>query len=232
MSQYGDEEYESVEPDDSVDERPGLDEADDVDDLTDDDLDADDDDADDRDDADDDDSDDDDEADEDDDEPEDALADEIDFVIAAYREDGQSSVVALSADLANDLEELITQLRRLPGDAGAIGFVSLVEEVMVVARVRGRHVQVLLNDATAALDWPIARDVVDLLGAELPDPDDEDGEVLGDLEIFADLGLSDFDLGTIVDDLELGSDQALMEIADKINIGPQFRRVAEASLRD
>lgn len=227
MSQYGDEEYESVEPDDSVDERPGLDEADDVDDLTDDD-----DDADDRDDADDDDSDDDDEADEDDDEPEDALADEIDFVIAAYREDGQSSVVALSADLANDLEELITQLRRLPGDAGAIGFVSLVEEVMVVARVRGRHVQVLLNDATAALDWPIARDVVDLLGAELPDPDDEDGEVLGDLEIFADLGLSDFDLGTIVDDLELGSDQALMEIADKINIGPQFRRVAEASLRD
>ena len=214
MSQNGDEEYESVEPDDSIDERPGLDEADDTDDLADD-------------------LSDDDEDDDEDDEPEDALADEIDFVIAAYREDGQPNVVALNADLANDLEELITQLRRLPGDAGAIGFVSLVEEVMVVARVRGRHVQVLLNDAAAALDWPIARDVVDLLGAELPDPDDdEDGEPLGDLGIFADLGLSDFDLGAIVDDLELGSDQALMEIADKINIGPQFRRVAEAALRD
>lgn len=223
MSQNGDEEYESVDPDDSVDERPGLDEADDTDDLVDDDLDDADDDSDDADDDED-----------EDDEPEDALADEIDFVIAAYREDGQANVVALNADLANDLEELITQLRRLPGDAGAIGFVSLVEEVMVVARVRGRHVQVLLNDATAALDWPIARDVVDLLGAELPDPDDddEDGEALGDLGIFADLGLSDFDLGAIVDDLELGSDQALMEIADKINIGPQFRRVAEAALRD
>lgn len=229
MSETGDEDYESFEPDDAVDERPGLDE--DLDEDTDDDTapgasDAADDDTD-EDDPDEDDDDDD----EDDDEPEDALADEIDFVIAAYREDGQLNVVELNADLANDLEELITQLRRLPGDAGAIGFVSLVEEVMLLVRVRGRHVQVLLNDATAALDWPIARDVVDLLGEELPDPDD-DAEPVGDLGIFADLGLSDFDLGAIVDDLDLASDQAVMEIADKINIGPQFRRVAEAALRD
>ena len=50
--------------------------------------------------------------------------------------------------------------------------------------------------------------------------------------MFADLGLSDFDLGAIVDNLDLSSDQALMEIADKINIGPQFRKVAEAALQD
>ena len=29
-------------------------------------------------------------------------------------------VQALAADLANDLDELIVQLRRLPGDAGAV----------------------------------------------------------------------------------------------------------------
>ena len=63
--------------------------------------------------------------------------DEIDFVLAAYREDGQPYVQALAKDLANDLDELIVQLRRLPGDAGALGFVSLVEEVFVIARVRG-----------------------------------------------------------------------------------------------
>ena len=225
MSQHNDEEIESFEPDDAVDNRPGLDEDLDVD--SEDDGPASDDSDDD--DADDDDSDDDD--DDDDDEPEDALADEIDFVIAAYREDGQLSVSALNDDLANDLEELIVQLRRLPGDAGAIGFVSLVEEVLVAVRVRGRHVQVVLNDATAALDWPIARDVLDLLGEELPDSDDE-AEPVGDLSMFADLGLSDFDLGTIIDDLDLASDQALMQIADKINIGPQFRKVAETALQD
>ena len=126
MSQHNDEEIESFEPDDAVDNRPGLDE--DLDVEGDEDSAAD---------TDDDSDDDDDDDEDDDDEPEDALADEIDFVVAAYREDGQVNVVGLNDDLANDLEELIVQLRRLPGDAGAIGFVSLVEEVFVAVRVRG-----------------------------------------------------------------------------------------------
>ena len=168
--------------------------------------------------------------DDDEDDLEDATDDEIDFVIAAHREDGQPLVQALAPDLANDLEELIVQLRRLPGDAGALGFVSLVEEVFVLVRVRGQHVQVLLNDAAAAGDWPIARDVADLLGEDIPDPDDE-SEPMGDLGILADLGMSDFDLSTLVDDLERGSDQVLIEIADKINLNPQFQRVAELAFR-
>lgn len=177
-----------------------------------------------------DDVDDDDDDDEDEDDLEDAADDEIDFVIAAYREDGQSQVQALSNDLANDLEELVAQLRRLPGDAGALGFVSLVEEVFVLVRVRGQHVQVLLSDAGSAADWPIARDVADLLGAEIPDPDDDD-EPMGDLGMLADLGLPEFELMAIIDNLDLGSDQMLAEIADKINIGPQFRRIAEAAFQ-
>lgn len=243
MPDYDDEEYESFDLDAptatsarSRHRNPAVlsDDLDDTDDLnadesTDedetDDADAEDDDADDA----DDDDDDDDGDDDDDDEPEDAGEDEIDFVVAAYREDGQPQIQALKADLANDLEELVTQLRRLPGEAGAIGFVSLVEEVFVIARVRGRHVQVLLNDGGAAADWPIARDVADLLGVDPPDPDD-DAEPLGDLDIFADLGLSDFDLGAVIDNLDLGSDQMLIEIAEKIKLGPQFRRVAESAL--
>ena len=72
-----------------------------------------------------------------------------------------------------------------------------------------------------------------LLDEELPDDDDDDdAEPMGDLGMLADLGLSDFDLGAIIDNLDLSSDQMLMEIADKINIGPQFRKVAEAALQD
>jgi len=168
--------------------------------------------------------------DDDDDEPEDATEDEIDFVLAAYREDGEPRVQELAKDLANDLDELIVQLRRLPGDAGAIGFVSLVEEVFVIVRVRGQHVQVLLSDATAAAEWPIARDVADYLGEDIPEEEDEP-EPMGDLGIAADLGLSDFDLGAILDDLDMGSDEMLMAVADKIKLNPQFRKVAEAALR-
>ena len=171
-----------------------------------------------------------DDTDEEDDEPEDASDDEIDFVLAAYREDGQPFVQALAKDLANDLDELIVQLRRLPGDAGAIGFVSLVEEVFVIARVRGQHVQVLLSDGTAANEWPIARDVADYLGEEIPDEEDE-AEPMGDVGLLADLGLSDFDLGAIIDDLDMGSDEMLMAIAERIKLNPEFRKAAEAALQ-
>jgi len=166
-----------------------------------------------------------------DDDLEDAAPDEIDFVLAAYREDGQPMVQALAADLANDLDELIVQLRRLPGDAGAVGFVSLVEEVFAIVRVRGQHVQLLLSDGGAATEWPIARDVADMLGEEIPDPDDEEAEPMGDLGILSDVGVSDFDMGAIIDNLDLSSDQMLAEIADKIKIGPQFRKASEAAFR-
>jgi putative tRNA adenosine deaminase-associated protein len=161
---------------------------------------------------------------------EDAADDEIDFVLAAYREDGQPYVQSLGKDLANDLDELIVQLRRLPGDAGALGFVSLVDEVFVITRVRGQHVQVLLSDAAAASDWPIARDVVDYLGEEPLEDEEDEGEPIGDLGIVADLGLSDFDMGAIIDNLDLSSVEMLTEIADKIKLNPQFRKAVEAAV--
>jgi len=163
---------------------------------------------------------------------EDADPEDVDFIVAAYREDGQSMVNALSEELANDLDELILQLRRLPGDGGAVGLVSLVGEVAVIVRVRGRHVQLLLNDSAAANDWPIARDVADFLGEDIPEDDDDEAEPIGDLGILKDLGLSEFDLTAMCDDLDLGSDQLLTEVADKIKIGPQFRKVVDSEFGD
>jgi putative tRNA adenosine deaminase-associated protein len=210
MSEFDDEEYESFELDGAGRSADSAKEPAETDDEFDDDVDDDDD--------------------FDDADLEDAADDEIDFVLAAYREDGQPYVQSLGKDLANDLDELIVQLRRLPGDAGALGFVSLVEEVFVIARVRGQHVQVLLSDAAAASDWPIARDVVDYLGEEPLEDDEEEGEPIGDLGILADLGLSDFDMGAIIDNLDLSSVDMLIEIADKIKLNPQFRKAAEAAV--
>ncbi|MBO0813340.1 MAG: tRNA adenosine deaminase-associated protein [Microlunatus sp.] len=163
---------------------------------------------------------------------EDADPEDVDFIVAAYREDGQSMVNALSESLANDLDELIVQLRRLPGDGGAVGLLSLVGEVAVIVRVRGRHVQLLLNDSAAANDWPIARDIADYLGEDIPEEDDDEAEPIGDLGILKDLGMSEFDLTAMCEDLDLGSDQLLTEVADKIKIGPQFRKVVDAEFGD
>ncbi|MCB0891880.1 MAG: tRNA adenosine deaminase, partial [Propionibacteriaceae bacterium] len=54
---------------------------------------------------------DDDADDDEDDYPDDATEDDIDLVVALYREDGQPVAVPLGIELANDLDELIAQLR-------------------------------------------------------------------------------------------------------------------------
>lgn len=163
----------------------------------------------------------------DDDDLDDAEEEDIDLVVAAYTEEGIRTAVGLSPELANDLEELIVQLRRLPGDAGAVGFVSLAEEMFVIVRVRGAHVQVLLSDGSMAGEWPIARDVADLLGlAEIPDEDEVDP--LGDLNILADSGVSEIDMARWCSDDETGTDQIVLEIADAVGVGADFRRVVQS----
>lgn len=158
---------------------------------------------------------------------EDASEDDVDLVVALYREDGQATVVPMDFDLANDFDELIRQLSRLPGDSGADGWVSVAGEFFVLCRVRGRTVEVLLSDATAANDWPLARDVVDYLGEEVPD-EDEDSFPIGDLELYAASGLRGFELEAITTDYDEDSDELLRVIARKLKVGDEFERAAES----
>lgn len=226
MSEYDDEDLESFELSSRKDD-PRSDLAAYTEDLDDFDIDDDDDEDEDE----DDDSDDDDDDDDDDfDDLEDALEEDIDLVVAIYREDGLPVASALAKDLANDLDELIAQLRRQPADAGTIGMVSLVGEVFVIVRVRGRNVQAVLSDASAAGDWPLARDVADFLGVEeIPDPDDDDdSEPIGDLALLADLGVSDFDMEAYCSNFDDSSDEVLAQIAQRIAVGQAFRKAADS----
>lgn len=158
---------------------------------------------------------------------EDATEDDVDLVVALYREDGRATAVPLDFELANDLDELIRQLQRLPGDSGADGWVSIGGEFFVLVRARGRTVEVLLSDVTAANDWPIARDVVDYLGAEAPDDDDESSP-LGDLELYAASGLRSFEMEAIATDYEEDSVVLLGRIAAKLKVVSEFEGAAES----
>lgn len=217
----GDDEFDAQLAD-SGDDRAGVDEVDlytdddddDVDDV--DDLDSDEDD--------DPDSEDDDEYDEDD-YPDDAGEEDVDLVAALYHEDGVPRAVALPADMANDLDALIDELRRVPGDGGAVGIVSIASEFFVMVRVRGQKVQVLLSDAVAAGDWPIARDVVDYLGLEVP-ADDDDPEAVGDLDVFTDVGLSEMELESMCDDLDSEPLDIIETIVEKLGFSGPYDRVA------
>jgi putative tRNA adenosine deaminase-associated protein len=149
-----------------------------------------------------------------------ADAEGVDFALVAYREEGVWQLQELDDDLAEDLDGLCVQLRRYPGDGGAIGLVSVDEDFFVLVRVLGAEVRLLLSDVTAATDWPIARAVIDRL--ELPLPDDEDQEPAGDLGIVTDLGLGPMDLGALLDDYDLYPDEMLSEIAAKLGFGRMY----------
>ena len=160
---------------------------------------------------------------------EDAEDDEIDFCIALYREDGVPTGVALEPDLANDFEDLIAYLQRIPGDAGAMGLVSLDSDVLVAVRVRGpRHVQVFVSDVYYVDTWPIVRDAVEFLGLD-PDSSDvpEEGPV-GDMGMFADQGVSEMDLEAMfMDDEDLTSEDVAERIAQGMRCGTVFRKAVD-----
>ena len=169
----------------------------------------------------------DDDTDDDSDDLDDATEDDVDFVVAVYREDGRPLAVPMDFDLANDFDELVLQLGRIPGDSGAVGFVSIAGEFFVACRVRGRVVEVLLSDSGAANDWPLARDIVDYLGEEVPDEED-DSVPIGDLDMFAANGLRSFELEQITTDYDEDSDVLVLQIARKLKVAPEFERAVDS----
>src|ERR1700759_4008058 len=84
----------------------------------------------------------------------------------------------------------------------------------------GAEVSVFLSDVTAAADWPLAEQALRML--DIPVPDDEDlDQVLpaGDLSIFADMGLEEWELCAIAGDLDLFPDEAVASIAGGVKRG-------------
>ena len=147
----------------------------------------------------------------------------LDFALAAWREEGTWEVELLPPRAAESLDAVIHALRQLPGDGGALGFVSVAEEFFIALRVHGAEVRLMLSDITAAHDWDLAREVADRLGAGIPGDDDLDEVVAtGDLRIFADLGFTADELDMLCANVELYPDQVIGSVAARIGFGEQF----------
>ena len=150
-----------------------------------------------------------------------AFAEGIDFALVAYREEGQWQVEQIVLDQIEDLDSLAAELRRWPGDGGALGMISVDEDFFLLVKVAGAATKVLLSDVTAATDWPIARSALEYL--DLPVPDDEDDQVpAGDIDILTDLGMGAMDMGALLDDLDLYPDEMLGDIATRLGFAAQF----------
>jgi putative tRNA adenosine deaminase-associated protein len=150
--------------------------------------------------------------------------DEVDFAVAAYRDEGEWQVVKLNPTLGEDVEELSHALTRFPSDVGVLGLVSMNDDFFVILRRSGSQVRAMLSDVTAVTDWPLASGVADLL--DLPDPDDDDEpQPAGDLELLSDLGMPALELGVLCDDDELYPEDILRDVAARLGFGDAFEAV-------
>ncbi len=156
-----------------------------------------------------------------------------DFAVVVYREDDRWQATALSTSVGQDLDSLVEATRRQAADGDAIGFVSIEDDFFVAVRVQGPDVSLLLSDVTAAGESPVAGEVLEALDLPLPGPDeDERVQPAGNLQIFADLGLSAMELGALCDDLDLYPDEMLDSIAARLGFAEPYRRALNAALAD
>jgi putative tRNA adenosine deaminase-associated protein len=148
-----------------------------------------------------------------------------DVAVIVYREDETWDVDLLPTALTEDLAGLLHALHQQPSIGGTLGLAAVGDDFFVVVRVLAGHVSVFLSDLTAAVDWALARQVLDYLELDVPEEEDLD-QVLpaGDLSIVADLGLDEMDLGMIAGDLDLFPDEALAIIARKLGFGQALER--------
>src|ERR1700733_4613453 len=158
-------------------------------------------------------------------------ASETDFAVIVYREEDQWEADALPTAVTSDLDAFVRVLRQQPSIGGTIGFAGVGDDFFVAVRTIGEDVSLYLSDLTAAVDYPLARQVLDALDIPVPSDDDLD-QVLpaGDLSIFADLGLDEMELGALSADLDLYPEDAVIGMAERLRFGDAVERALDIAL--
>ena len=155
-----------------------------------------------------------------------------DVAVIVYREEDDAwEADVLPVALTEDLAGLIQALRQQPSIGGTFGLAAVGDDFFVALRAIGGQVVVFLSDLTASLDWPLARQILQHLEIELPYDEDLDQVLpVGDLSIFADLGIDEMDLWTLAGDLDLFPDEVLAIIARKLGFGHALDRALDEAL--
>src|ERR1700727_413318 len=151
------------------------------------------------------------------------------FGVAVVREEGQWRCSPMAANSLTSLNAAATELRELRSPGGVFGLLDIDDEFFVIVRPAPSGTRLLLSDATAALDYDIAAEVLDNLDADIDPEDLEDAEPFeeGDLGLLADVGLPDAVLGVILDESDLYADEQLGRIAREMGFADEWSAVLD-----
>ena len=145
------------------------------------------------------------------------------FGVAVVREDGKWRCSSMRPAALNSLSAAETELRELRSAGAVFGLLDVDDEFFVIVRPAPAGARLFLSDATAAVDYDIAREVLEKLDADV-DPDDledEDPFEEGDLGVLSDIGLSEGVLSIILSDDDY-ADEQLSRIAQEMGFGDEM----------
>jgi putative tRNA adenosine deaminase-associated protein len=150
----------------------------------------------------------------------------VDFGCIAWHEDGRWSVNSLTS--TRDIGSIIDSIKAQQTNGGAIALIAIEDEFVIIARALGDQMQMMISDVTYALDYEVAAELIEVLDLEFPEEEDE-SQPAGDLDLLNDLGVSEMELLSILDDTELYPDEQLEAIANRLGFGEQFNQVIESN---
>ncbi|GAB08341.1 hypothetical protein GOARA_008_00410 [Gordonia araii NBRC 100433] len=155
------------------------------------------------------------------------------FAVAVVREETSWKVTALEPSALTNLDDAVRQLRDLRAAGAVFGLLDVDDEFFIVVRPAPGGARLLVSDATAAIDYDVAADALDLLNVDIPDFDSDDLDDVepweeGDLGVLSDLGLPDAVMNVIVSDTDLYADEQVGMIAARLGFAEELSKVLDS----
>jgi putative tRNA adenosine deaminase-associated protein len=146
------------------------------------------------------------------------------FGIAVVREDGKWRCAAMRTSALTSLSAAETELRELRSAGAVFGLLYVDDDCFIIMRPAPAGTRLLLSDATAALEYDIAAEVLEKLDIEIDEQELEDADPFeeGDTGLLSDIGLHEDVLGVIISDPELFADEQLARIAREMGFADEL----------
>lgn len=159
---------------------------------------------------------------------------EVTFAVAAYGRDATWDLRELPESATEDLEELVRLLRNSRSEGAVVGFVCIDDDWCAILRPVPGGVRLLISDATAALDYDLASDILEELDVDCPTEEEveetDEPWPEGEFDLLGDLGASEQVLSVIFDDEDLYASEQVLRVAEELGCAEDLADLVDLEL--
>lgn len=148
------------------------------------------------------------------------------FAVTVTRNDQGWTVTEFKENFQS-LSNSVKAVRKLRSEGPAFALLCRDNEYFVIVRPTPSRVRLLLSDSTIGVEDDFAEEVIEEMGAEVPDLDPDELDQVdpwpeGGFDILADLGLPEQILQIICDDEEDWANEQVLRIAEELGFDEEL----------